>query len=96
MSYEYESPATLASEEGIDYGKEKIVERIASSEDTNDGEDDACIKRPFGESEKEEEFISEQEHHLNKQVNIYVHVSSFFRFFSRLEFLECDGDESKI
>ncbi|RWR87419.1 hypothetical protein CKAN_01636000 [Cinnamomum micranthum f. kanehirae] len=66
-SYEYESPATLASEEGIDYGKEKIVERIASSEDTNDGEDDACIKRPFDESEKEEEFISEQEHHLNKQ-----------------------------
>ncbi|KAJ8632106.1 hypothetical protein MRB53_025442 [Persea americana] len=67
LSYEYESPATLASEEGIDYGKEKIVERIASSEDTNDGEDDACIKRPSEESEKEEEFISEQEHHLNKQ-----------------------------
>lgn len=75
-SYEYESPATVTSEEGNDHGKENILERIADSKDQNDDEDDVCVKRPYDQFAKGTGFLedSDQECHLKKQVCVCLYI----------------------
>lgn len=82
-SYAYESPATLglgcdfrdlvASEEGIDGEKDKILEVTENPIDSSDDNDVICVERPFDEFTKVCERLAEDsEQEFHQEVFTYV------------------------